>query len=85
MLLKIIWRRGIKHKLSYPHTPQHNGVAKRKQRHFVEIGLTMMFHADLPLRYWEDSFLTACYLINHLLSIVLSMSIHIILGYTTNI
>lgn len=34
---------GIKHYLSCPHTPEHNGLAERKHRHLTELGLSMMF------------------------------------------
>lgn len=28
-------KKGIVHKKSYPHTPQQNGIAKRKNRHIM--------------------------------------------------
>lgn len=35
-------------------------------RHIVEMGLTMLFHANLPLKLWVDAFLTVIHLINQL-------------------
>jgi hypothetical protein len=55
---------GITHQVSCPHTHQQNGSAERKHRHIVEVGLALLAHASLPLKYWEDAFLTATYLIN---------------------
>uniref|UniRef100_A0A2N9EMH7 Reverse transcriptase Ty1/copia-type domain-containing protein n=1 Tax=Fagus sylvatica TaxID=28930 RepID=A0A2N9EMH7_FAGSY len=40
-------------------TPEQNGIAERKHRHNVEIGLTMLFHAQLPKNLWVDAFMTA--------------------------
>lgn len=42
---------GIIHHLSSPHTPQKNGVIKRKHRHLIECSLTMLSHFELPLQY----------------------------------
>jgi histone deacetylase 1/2 len=50
----------------FPHTSQHNGIAERKHRHLVETGLALLAHSSLPLRYWDEAFLTACYLINRM-------------------
>jgi hypothetical protein len=52
--------------VSYPHTHQQQGSIKRKHRHIVETGLSLLSHANMPLRYWDDAFQTACYLINRL-------------------
>ncbi|XP_073261291.1 uncharacterized protein [Populus alba] len=49
----------------------HNAIAERKHRHITETGLTLMFHSNMPLHLWVDSFSTACYLINRLPSPVL--------------
>ncbi|PNY13707.1 putative copia-type protein, partial [Trifolium pratense] len=57
---------GIELHVSCPGTPEQNGTAERKHRHIVEIGLTMMFHANIPLPLWVEVFLTAVYLINRL-------------------
>uniref|UniRef100_A0A2N9HBX8 Reverse transcriptase Ty1/copia-type domain-containing protein n=1 Tax=Fagus sylvatica TaxID=28930 RepID=A0A2N9HBX8_FAGSY len=43
-----------------------NGSIERKHRHIVETGLALLSHSAMPLRYWDDAFQTACYLINRL-------------------
>jgi hypothetical protein len=57
---------GIVHRVSCPHTHQQQGSIERKHRHIVETGLSLLSHAHMPLRYWDDAFQTACYLINRL-------------------
>lgn len=52
--------------MSCPDISQQNGVAEMKHWHIVEIGLTMMFHANVCTKYWVEAFLSAIYLINHL-------------------
>jgi hypothetical protein len=47
-----------------PHAHQQNGAAERKHRHIIEVGLALLAHASIPLKYWEDAFVTATYLIN---------------------
>ena len=64
---------GIAQQLSCPNTPEQNGVAERKHQHIVETGLTMIFHATLPLKFWVDAFLTTTFLINRLPSSSLNM------------
>ena len=61
---------GIFQKSSCAYT-QQNGVAKRKNRHFVETARTLLLHHKVPQQFWRDSILDACYLINHMLSSVL--------------
>lgn len=41
-------------------------MVERKHRHIVEIGLTFLHHASLPLSFWDFVFTTAVYLINRL-------------------
>jgi hypothetical protein len=57
---------GNTHKLSCPYTHQQNGAIERKHRHIVGIGLALLSHASVPIRFWEDAFVTACYLINRM-------------------
>jgi hypothetical protein len=57
-------RIGIKHQVSCPHTHQQNGVVERKHRHIVDVGLSLLAHAHMPLKYWDESFAKATYLIN---------------------
>ncbi|GFP84907.1 retrovirus-related pol polyprotein from transposon tnt 1-94 [Phtheirospermum japonicum] len=57
---------GIHHRISCPYTPQQNGLAERKHRHIVEKGLSLLSHSHLPIKYWDDAFTTAAYLINRL-------------------
>jgi transposase InsO family protein len=57
---------GIFHRLTCPHTSQQNGIAERKHRHIVELGLTLVAQLGLPSKHWVDSFLTSVYLINRL-------------------
>lgn len=52
------------HQISCPYTPEQNGCAERKHRHLVETDLTLLFNANMPLKYWANAFATATYLIN---------------------
>lgn len=40
-------RKGIVHQISCPHSPQQNGLAKRKHKHLVETILSLMSEAHL--------------------------------------
>jgi histone deacetylase 1/2 len=55
---------GISHLFSCPHAHQQNGAAERKHRHIVEVGLALLAHASMPLKFWDEAFLAATYLIN---------------------
>jgi len=57
---------GIFHRISCPYTAQQNGLAERKHRHVVEMGLSLLAQSGLPQTYWVESFLTAAFLINRL-------------------
>ncbi|GAU36893.1 hypothetical protein TSUD_220620 [Trifolium subterraneum] len=62
---------GIQHRLTCPHTSHQNGTVERKHRQIVEMGLTLLSHATLPLKFWDHSFTQAVYLINKLPSSVI--------------
>jgi len=57
-------RLGIAHHVSCPHAHQQNGSAERKHHHIVEVGLSLLTHASMPLKYWDQAFLTAVFIIN---------------------
>ena len=63
---------GIHHQRSCPYTPSQNGRAERKHRHITETGLTMLFHANVPLNLWVEAFSTAVFTINRLPTPVLN-------------
>ncbi|XP_070677864.1 uncharacterized protein [Malus domestica] len=44
--------KGIVQMLSYPCTPQQNGIAERKHRHIIETSITLLTNAGLPLEFW---------------------------------
>jgi hypothetical protein len=62
---------GIVHHVSCPHAHQQNGSAERKHRHIVEVGLALLANASMPLKFWDDAFITATFLINMLPSKVI--------------
>ena len=43
---------GISHLITPPHTPKHIENLELRHRHIVEIGLTMLYHAFMPLSFW---------------------------------
>lgn len=73
VLREFLASNGISHLTSPPHTPEHNGLSERKHRHIVETGLTLLSTAAIPKTYWPYAFATSVYLINRMLTPVLSM------------
>jgi hypothetical protein len=57
---------GITHLVSCPHTHQQNSAAKRKHRHIVDVDLALLAYASMPLKFWDEAFQTAAFLINRL-------------------
>ena len=55
---------GIIHHLSYPYTPQQNGLVERKHRHHIETTITLSSQAKMPSSYWSYAVLTIVTLIN---------------------
>jgi hypothetical protein len=50
---------GITHHVSCPHVHQQNGPAERKHRHIVEVGLALLANSSMPLKFWDEAFITA--------------------------
>jgi Reverse transcriptase (RNA-dependent DNA polymerase)/gag-polypeptide of LTR copia-type/GAG-pre-integrase domain len=61
----------ISFQISCPYTPEQNGLAERKHRHIVELGLANMTHASLPLHFWDYIFESVVFVINRLPSKVI--------------
>jgi histone deacetylase 1/2 len=54
---------GITHHVSCPHTHQKNGSAERKRHHIVEVGPSLLTQASMPLKFWDEAFLTSTILL----------------------
>ena len=65
---------GFLHQVSSPYTPQQNGRIERKNRHVVEVGISLLIQAGMSLKYWPFAFQTAIFLINRLLFVALSQN-----------
>ncbi|KAL5794470.1 hypothetical protein ACOSP7_003064 [Xanthoceras sorbifolium] len=57
---------GIHHRFSCPYVHQQNGLAEHKHRSIVEVGLSFLAQAKLPLHFWWEAFHTAVFTINRL-------------------
>jgi histone deacetylase 1/2 len=55
---------GITYHVSCPHAHQQNGSVERKHRHIIEVGLALLVPSSMPLKFWDEAFLTATFLIN---------------------
>ena len=65
-LASFLQKQGVFHRITCPHTHHQNGSVERKHRHIVELGLALLHHASLPLKFWDHAFLIAAFLINRL-------------------
>jgi hypothetical protein len=52
--------------VSCPHAHQQNGAVERKHHRIVKVGLALLSHVSMPLKFWNEAFLTDAYLINRL-------------------
>nr|GEY59409.1 hypothetical protein [Tanacetum cinerariifolium] len=55
------------HIFSVARTPQHNEIAKRKNRTLIEAARTMLADLLLPISFWVEAINTACYVQNRVL------------------
>lgn len=69
---KLLNDQGIIHTLTCPHTLHQNGSVERKHGKIIEMGLTILAHASIPIKVWDHSFTTAVFLINRLPTSALS-------------
>ena len=63
-LSKYFAEAGIVHQTSCVGTPQQNRRVERKHRHILNVARSILFQANLPVRFWGESVLTAAHLIN---------------------
>lgn len=63
-LSKYFAESGIVHHTSCVATPQQNGRVERKHRRILNVSRSIMFQANLPIKFWGKSVLTAAHLIN---------------------
>jgi histone deacetylase 1/2 len=57
---------GILFRHSCPHTHQQAGRAERKHLHIIEMALSLLAQARMPMKFWWDACMSATYLINRL-------------------
>jgi hypothetical protein len=55
---------GIKHEITAPYTPQHNGMAERRNRTIMNMTRCMLKEKGLPHSFWGEVVVTACYVLN---------------------
>nr|GEX59871.1 putative ribonuclease H-like domain-containing protein [Tanacetum cinerariifolium] len=59
--------KGIKREFSISRTPQHNGVAERKNRTLIEAARTLLADSLLPIPFWAEAVNNVCYVQNRVL------------------
>lgn len=47
-----------------PHSHPQNRSVEHRHHHIIEIGLSLLSHASVPIKYWANAFQTAIFLIN---------------------
>ena len=75
MFLPYLHSSGIQPRFTCPYTYHQNGIAKHKHRHIVEMGLTLLSHSHMPLKFWIEAFQIVVYTINLLPSSALKFQI----------
>ncbi|KAK8926482.1 hypothetical protein KSP39_PZI018387 [Platanthera zijinensis] len=59
-----ISEQGIKREFTVTGTPEHNGVAERRNRTIVEMARCMLSSANLPKQFWGEAVNTAVHILN---------------------
>jgi len=56
--------KGILHQITCPYSPQQNGVAKRRNRHILEVTRSLLIDGNVASHLWGEVVRSAVYLIN---------------------
>ncbi|KAJ9547073.1 hypothetical protein OSB04_019616 [Centaurea solstitialis] len=59
--------KGIDKQYSAPRTPQHDGVAERRNRTLIEAARSLLAYPKLPITIWAEAVNTACYVQNRVM------------------
>ncbi|KAJ9547477.1 hypothetical protein OSB04_020020 [Centaurea solstitialis] len=59
--------KGIEKQYSAPRTPQHNGVAERRNMTLIEAARSLLADSKLPITFWVEAVNTTCYVQNRTL------------------
>ena len=66
---------GIKHELTVVYTPQQNGVAERMNRTLLNLVRSMLYHNNIPKKFWAEALATAVYARNRVTSRALPQNV----------
>jgi hypothetical protein len=55
---------GIQKKYSCSYSPQHNGIAERKNKHIAKVACAMLNEKNLPNYFWVEAVATTVYIMN---------------------
>jgi len=56
--------KGVRRHLSAPHSPQQNGVVKRRNQTVVTTAHALLKQRRMPAKYWREAVMTAVHLLN---------------------
>ncbi|MCI61454.1 copia-like retrotransposable element, partial [Trifolium medium] len=52
----------IVHEVTAPYTPQHNGLAERRNGTLLDMARSMIKQKNLPHKFWGEAVTTAAYI-----------------------
>jgi len=55
---------GVVHEVTAPYTPQHNGLAKRRNMTLINMTRSMLKQKNLPHKFWGETVTTSAYILN---------------------
>ena len=55
---------GVDHEVTAPYTPQHNGIAERRNRTILDMARCMQKQKNFPKSLWGEAVSTAVYILN---------------------